>query len=128
MNPEDQDGCEKGMLNNQPRLMHVTPTPILSNCVLQPIEGLTSLGPDFEMHAKWQGSIEEPAAKNFIARKVHAIALRKVQGTHWNAIECKEHLGDRPEAVVRHATINLNSQVWISLEDSLPELYCIDLA
>jgi hypothetical protein len=41
--------------------------------------------------------------------------------------KCKERLGDCPEAVVRLATINLNSQVWKSLEDSFPELYCIDL-
>jgi hypothetical protein len=32
------------------------------------------------------------------------------------------------EAVIRQATINLNSQVWKSLEDSLPKLYCVDLA
>jgi hypothetical protein len=36
-------------------------------------------------------------------------------------------LGNHPESVDRQATINLNSQVWKSLEDSLPELYCIDL-
>jgi hypothetical protein len=41
---------------------------------------------------------------------------------------CKEHLGSRPEAVVRQATINLDSRLWKSLWDSLPELYCMDLA
>jgi hypothetical protein len=51
-----------------------------------------------------------------------------MQGTHWKAIICKEHLGGPPEAVVRQATINLDSRVWKSLEDSLPKLYCIDLA
>jgi hypothetical protein len=30
-------------------------------------------------------------------------------------------------AVIRQATINLNSRVWKSLEDSLPKLYCVDL-
>jgi hypothetical protein len=49
-----------------------------------------------------------------------------VQGTHWNAIKCQERLGNCPEAVVRQATINF--QVWKSLEDSLPKLYCVDLA
>jgi hypothetical protein len=88
---------------------------------------VTSLGTDFEMHAKLQGSIEEPAAKDFVAKKVCTIALSKVQGTHWNAIKCQEHLGNRPEAIVRQATINIDSQVWKSLGDSLPELYCIDL-
>jgi hypothetical protein len=50
-----------------------------------------------------------------------------VQGTQWNAIKCQEHLGNCPEAVVRQATINLDSQVWKSLGDSLPKLYCVDL-
>jgi hypothetical protein len=62
-----------------------------------------SLGTDFEMHAMWQGYVEEPAAKDFVARKVHTIELNKVQGTHWNANKCQEHLGNHPEAVVRQS-------------------------
>ncbi len=80
------------------------------------------------MHAKWQGYVEESAAKDFVARKVCTITLNKVQGTHWNANKCKERLGNHPEAVVRQATISLDSQVWKSLGDSLPKLYCVDLA
>jgi hypothetical protein len=80
------------------------------------------------MHAKWLGSIEEPAAKDFVARKVHTIKLNNVQGTHWNVNKYKERLGNRPEVVVGQATISLYSQVWKSLGDSLPKLYCIDLA
>jgi hypothetical protein len=83
-NPEDQD---KGMLSDQPRLMRVTPTALLGSWVLQPIKDVTSLGTDFKTHVKWQGYVEEPAAKDFFARKVHTIALSKVQGTHWNAIK-----------------------------------------
>jgi hypothetical protein len=89
---------------------------------------MTSLGTDFEMHAKWQGSVEEPTAKDFVTRKVCTSELNKVQGTHWNGNKCKEHLGSHPEAVVRQATINLDSRVWKSLGDSLPKLNCIDLA
>jgi hypothetical protein len=85
-----------------------------------------SLGTDFEMHAKWQGSVEEPTARDFVAKKVCTIELNKVQETHWNANKCQECLGNCPEAVVRQATINLYSRVWKSLEDSLPELYCVD--
>jgi hypothetical protein len=51
-----------------------------------------------------------------------------VQGTHLNANKCKERLGNSPEAVIRQATINLDSQVWKSLWDSLPKLYCVDFA
>ena len=86
-----------------------------------------SLGTDFKKRAKWQGSVEEPTAKDFAVRKVHTIKWNKVQGTSWNAIKCKERLRSHPEAVVRQATINLDSLVWKSLWDSFPELYCIDL-
>ena len=89
---------------------------------------MTSLGTDFEVHAKWQESVEEPTAKDFVAREVRTIKLTKVLGTSWNVIKCKEHLRSRPAAVVRQATINLYSRVWKSLWDSFPKLYYIDLA
>jgi hypothetical protein len=127
-NPEDQDDHKKGTLSNQHRLMRITPTALLGSWVLQPIKDMTSLGTDFETHAKWQGYVEEPAAKDFVARKVRTIKLNKVQGTHWNANLCKERLGNHQEAVARQATINLYSWVWKSIGDSLPELYCVDLA
>jgi hypothetical protein len=87
-NPEDQDDHKKETLSNQPQLMRITPTALLASWVLQPIEDMTSLGIDFETHAKWQGSFEEPTAQDFVARKVRTIKLNKVQGTHWNAIKC----------------------------------------
>jgi hypothetical protein len=37
-------------------------------------------------------------------------------------------LGKSSRSFVRQATINLYSRVWKSLGDSMPELYCIDLA
>ncbi len=40
----------------------------------------------------------------------------------------QERLGACPEAVIGQETINLDSQVWKSLDDFLPKLYCIDLA
>jgi hypothetical protein len=89
---------------------------------------MTSLGTDFKTHAKWQGYIEEPTAKDFVARKVRTTELNEVHGTNWNAIKCKKCFGSCPEAVVRQATINLDSQLWKSLGDSFPELYCVDLA
>ncbi len=126
--PEEQEDPEKGPLRDQPQLTRVTPIALLGCCVLQPIEGMTSLGTDFEKRAKWQGSVEEPAAKDFVARKVRTIELTKVQGTSWNAIKCEERLRSHPEAVVRQATINLDSRVWKSLGDSFPKLYCVDSA
>jgi hypothetical protein len=126
--PEVQYDHKKGMLSNQPQLMRVTPTALLGSWVLKPIKDMMSLGTDFETHANWQGCIEEPAAKYFVAKKAHTIALSKAWGTHWNRYKCKEHLGNPPEAVVRQARINFDSQVWESLEDSLSKLYCIDIA
>jgi hypothetical protein len=72
--------------------------------------------------------MKAPAAKEFVARKTHTIASGKMQGTYWNMIKCKERFGNPPEAVIRQATINLDSRVWKSLEDSLPKMYCADLA
>jgi hypothetical protein len=80
------------------------------------------------MHAKWQGYVEEPTAKDFVAREVHTIELNKVQGTPWNMNKCQGCLGNHPEAVIRQATISLYSQVWKYLGDSIPKLYCVDLA
>jgi hypothetical protein len=127
-NPEEQEDRKKGTLSNQPLLTRVTPSALLGSWVPQPIEGMMFLGTDFEKHAKWQGSVEEPAAKDFVVRKVRTIEWNKVQGTSWNTIKCKERLRSRPEAVVRQATINLYSQVLKSLGDSFPKLYCVDLA
>jgi hypothetical protein len=69
---------------------------------------MTSLGTDFETHAIWQGYVEDPAAKDFLARKAHTIALSEAQGS------C-------------HRTSNNQSysRVWKSLGDSLPKLLCI---
>ncbi len=44
-------------------------TALLGGWVRQPIEDMTSLGTDFEMHAIWQGYIEDPAANVFVAWK-----------------------------------------------------------
>ncbi len=114
-NPEDQDDRKKGTLSHQPQFTRVTPTALLGSWILQQFEDVKSLGTDFKTHAKWQGSIEEPAAMNFVARKVHTMELNELQGTHWNVNKCKECLENHPEAVVRQATINLDSQVWYPL-------------
>jgi hypothetical protein len=127
-NPEEQEDHKKGMLSDQPQLTCITPTALLGSWVLKPIKGMTSIGTDLEKHAKWQGYDEEPAAKDFVARKVHTIKWNKVQGNSWNAIKCKERRRSHPAAVDRQATINLFSRVWKSLWDSFPKLYCIDLA
>ncbi len=42
---------------------------------------MTSLGTGFEMHAIWQGYLEDSAAKDFVARKARTIALSKERGT-----------------------------------------------
>jgi hypothetical protein len=80
----------------------------------------TFLGTDVEKRAIWQGSIEEPAAKDFVARKVHTIGWNKVIGISWSAIRCEEHLRSRPAAVVRQATINLIHEVGNPLGIPVP--------
>jgi hypothetical protein len=94
---------------------------------------MTPLRTDFEIHAYWQGYVEEnlrllngvihllgdgdldaghhqvkgPTAKEFVARETCTIASGKAQGTYWNRIKCKECCGNCPEAVIGQATINL---------------------
>jgi hypothetical protein len=50
------------------------------------LEDMTSLGTDFEMHVIWQRYVEEPAGKDFVARKAHTITLSKVQGTQQSTL------------------------------------------
>jgi hypothetical protein len=102
-NPEER---KKGMLSDQPQLSRITSTALLCHWGQQLLEDMMFLGTDFETHAIWQGYVEEPAAKDFIARKARTIALSKVQGTHLNMIKCKSH-GNCPKAVIGQATINL---------------------
>ncbi len=47
---------------------------------------MTSLRTDFETHAIWQGYVEDPAAKDFVARKACTIALSKAQGTQQSTL------------------------------------------
>jgi hypothetical protein len=69
---------------------------------------MTSFVTDFETHAIWQGYIEDPTAKDYLARKACTIALSKVQGS------CHKTSNNQPY-----------SQVWKFLGDSIPELYCV---
>jgi hypothetical protein len=69
---------------------------------------MMSFGTDFEMHAIWQGYIEDPAAKDFVARKARTITLSKVRGS------CHKTSNNHPY-----------SRVWKLLRDSIPELYCV---
>jgi hypothetical protein len=47
---------------------------------------MTSFRTDFEMHAIWQGYIEDPTAKDFVVRKARTIALSKAQGTQQSTL------------------------------------------
>ncbi len=88
----DPEEREKGMLSDQPQLLCITSTALLCRWGRQSLKDMTSLRTDFETHAIWQGYVEEPTAKNFVARKACTITLSKVQRTHWNVIKCKLHL------------------------------------
>ncbi len=70
------------------------------------LKDVMSFVTDFETHAIWQGYVEDPAAKDFVVKKACTIALSKAQGS------CHKKSNNQPY-----------SQVWISLGDSIPELY-----
>jgi hypothetical protein len=52
----------------------------------QSLKDMTSLWTDFETHAIWQGYVEDPAAKDFVARNAHTIALSEAQGTQQSTL------------------------------------------
>jgi hypothetical protein len=67
--PENPEEHEKRMLSDWPRLSLVTLTALLFHWGRQALKDTMSLGTDFEMHAIWQGYVEDPAANDFVARK-----------------------------------------------------------
>jgi hypothetical protein len=45
------------------------------------LKDMTSFRTDFETHAMWQGYVENPTAKDFVARKARTIVLSKSRGS-----------------------------------------------
>ncbi len=74
------------MLSNWPQLSRVSSMALLCHWGWQSLKDMTSLGTDFETHAIWQGYVEDPAAKDFIARKARSIALSKAQGNQQSTL------------------------------------------
>jgi hypothetical protein len=63
---------------------------------------------EFEMHVIWQGYVEDPAAKGFVAKKAHTIALSKAQGS------CHKTRDNQPI-----------HKFGYPFGDSIPGLYCV---
>ena len=84
--PENPEECKKGTLSNWPQLSRITSMALLSYWGRQSLKDMTFLGTDFEMHAIWQGYVEDPTAKDFIARKVCTIALSEARGTRQSTL------------------------------------------
>ncbi len=72
---------KKGTLSDQPRLSRVSSTAHLCCRGRSRSKDMTSFVTDVEMHTIWQGYIEDPAAKDFVARKVRTIAFSKARGS-----------------------------------------------
>jgi hypothetical protein len=63
---------------------------------------------DFETHAIWQGYAEDPAVKDFVARKARTIALSEARGG------CHKTSNNQPI-----------HKFGYPFGDSIPELYCV---
>jgi hypothetical protein len=70
--PEER---KKGMLSDQRQLMRITSMVLLCRWGQQWLKDIMSLRTDFKTHAIWQGYVEVPTAKDFVARKACTIAL-----------------------------------------------------
>ncbi len=81
---------------------------------------MTSFGTDFEMHAIWQGYIEDPAAKDFVVRKANTIALSKAQGTRQSTLFTSLEIpwGFHTRAVL-HSLVGLMSRKKVSIQGFL---------
>ncbi len=82
----DPEKRKKGMLSDQPWLLRVTSMALLCRWGRKSLEDMMSFGTDFEMHAIWQGYVEDNAANDFAARKAHTISLSKAQGTQQSTL------------------------------------------
>ncbi len=76
--PEEQDDRKKSHVEQSAptHARHTHCTPIQLGTTAD--RSMMFLGTDFEKRAIWQGSVEEPAAKDFVARKVCTIEWNKV--------------------------------------------------
>ncbi len=120
--------AREGTLSNQPQLTRVTPTALLVSWVLQPIEGVTSLGTDFEKCAIWQGSVEEPAAKDFCSKEGLHYQMEQSARNHLERNQV-QRAPEKLSSSCRQTSNNQPySQVQKSLWDFFPGLYCVDLA
>ncbi len=84
--PENPEEGKKGMLSDQPQLSCVTSMVLLSLWGQQLLNEMMSFGTDLKTHAIWQGYVEDPAAKDFVARKARTIALSKAQGAQQSTL------------------------------------------
>jgi hypothetical protein len=82
----------------------------------QLLKDMMSLRTDFETHASWQGCVEDPAAKDFVARKAPTIALSKAQGTQQSTLftSLEIPLGFLTRAVLR-SVVGLMSRKRVSV-------------
>ncbi len=77
---------------------------------------MTSVGTDFETHAIWQGYVEDPTEKDFVARMAHTITLSKAQGTQQSTLFTSLEIpwGFHTQAVL-HSLAGLVSRKTVSV-------------
>ncbi len=74
----------------------------------QSLEDMMSLGTDFETHAIWQGYVEEPTTKDFVARKARTFALSKAQGNQQSTLFTSLEI---PSSEVQNKMIFMGHQI-----------------
>jgi hypothetical protein len=79
---------------------------------------MMTLRTDFETHAIWQGYVEDPATKDFFARKARTIALSKARGTQQSTLftSLEIPLGFLTRAVLLYS-VGFMSREKVELED-----------
>ncbi len=120
--PENPEERKKGMLSDRPQPLHIRSRVPQCHWGWQSLKDMTSLGTDFEMHAIWQGYVEEPAAKDIVERKARTIALSKVQWTRQSTLFASLEIpwGTLNWAVLRslaglmsHEKVSVQGFLWV---------------
>ncbi len=116
---------EKGL--EKSALTHARHTHCTTICLGTANRSMTFFRTDFEKRAMWQGSIEKPAVKVFVARKVRTNAFwQSVR----NQLECKQ-VQRALEKASGSCLLTSNNEPFSrgqkSIHESILRLYCVDL-
>ncbi len=118
---------EKGLKQSAPTHAHHTHcTPM--HLGIRADQSTMFFGTDFEKCAIWQGSVEKPAVKVFVGRKVRTIAFWQSVRNQLERDQVQRALEKASGSCILTSNNHPYLWGWKFVHNSSPRLYCIDLA